>query len=505
MARRQAAEARKAEAEACAAENEVDPAKARANAEAARAVAEAAKAKIDVEVAASKARAEADAAKARADAEAARAGAGAAKARAEAFWKRIKLLAGGLMALGALYLGYDHLTHSFDPYVRWRMRCKLRQGPLEVTLPKIPAHEFPMKRPNFDSELPILVLGHTGTGKSTILGGLARDFKRRGVPVVYFKLLAWGSESIEGRSDTQTFSSAATAVFEAIGYPQRPSLLSRLSILRGGFGHTGVNAEVGVEDAREAVAHFQHAVSDLFSVCRELYEERGHCSEVDRAPVILVDELHDLMHSDRLRRLGGETIFRLMASELVSNCTDAKRVRFCSAASSSLLLHELADTAARGNRTTVFTAFDPPAEAVLQRLCAIGFSEASAELILSTCGTRLRILSPFLNSSNAGSMDVALELKQIVSMARGDIERLFALVQEDAAAKRELGLLLDKLCAAEGGGSVHLCELPKLLKSMTLASTSSGTVYLNGNCVEIQSQPCCVAWREMRMGYFRET
>jgi hypothetical protein len=410
----------------------------------------------------------------------------ASKAKDVVLWAAIKRLAGGLVALGGLWLGYDYLTHSFGPYVRWQMKRKLQQGPLEEALPNTPTHEFPMECPSFDSNLPLLVMGHTGTGKSTILGELARDFKCRGIPAVHFRLRPLDSET--SSVDTQTFSSAATAVFEAIGYPPRPSLLSRLSFRRAVVSATSTNAEVGVEDARVAVAHFQHAVSDLFLACRELYGERRHCNEKDRAPVILVDELHDL-----------KPIFRLLASEFTNNST----VRFCAALSSHALLLEFAATAAKGDRTREFTTSDPPAEAVRQRLCDIGFSGASAELILGTCGTRLLLLSPFLSSSSAGSMDVARDLKQIVGKARGNIDILFTLLQKDTAAKEELGLILDKLCA---GGEVYQSELSGQL-ALLLASPFADTVlYLNsGGCLEIQSQSYCVAWRQMRESNHRMT
>jgi hypothetical protein len=520
--------ARKADAEACAAEFEAGAAKARAEVEAA-------KGKIDVEMAASKARAEAEAA--RAEAEAARAEAEAARARAEVEAAKGKIdvelassrartevaaaaqqlakgkLAGGLAvglatlcAIVTLWLGYDHLTHSFSPYVRWQMKRKLQQGPLEAALPLALTHEFPAPLPSFDSGLPIILLGHTGSGKSTILGRLARDFKRRGVPVVYFRLRNLGSEmsSDTSRSEAKTFVSVASAVFEAIGYPPRPSLLSRLTFLRWSIGRAGVSADVEIEEAREALVHFQHAVSDLFSVCKELCGERGHCSIEDRAPVILVDELHDLVHNDRMKRIGGELIFRQLAAEFTLNCTDARTVRFCAAASSFALHKELSYTVARDFRTLVFTTSDPPAEAVRQRLRAIGFSEATAELIMGTCGTRLRLLSPFLSSTSAGSMKVAPELQRLVGVAQDKIMWLFSLVQGDAGAERELGQLLDTLCAGGEGG---VCKLPSKLQAVhPLANPSAASVlYLDcGNTLVIQSQPYCVAWKKMREGAYRK-
>ena len=506
-AHRRAAEARKANAEACAAEFEAGAAKARAEAEAA-------KGKIEVEVAASKARAEAEAATARAEAEAAKAKidieAASSKAREEEFRALRSLLAGGLAAglaiLGALWLGYDYLTHSFGPYVRWQMKRKLQQGPLESALPVPPIHELPALSPSFDSGLPIIMLGHTGSGKSTMLGRLARDFKRRGVPVVYFRLRNLGSEmsSDASRSEAKTFISVASAVFEAIGYPPRPSLLSRLSFLRWSIGRAGVSADVEIEDAREELVHFQHAVSDLFSVCKELYGERGHCSCEDRAPVILADELHDLVHNDRMKRIGGELIFRQLAAEITTNCTDARTVRFCAAASSFALHKELSNTVARDFRTLVFTTSDPPAEAVQQRLRAIGFSEATAELIMGTCGTRLRLLSPFLSSTSAGSMEVAPVLQHLVGVAQDKIIGLFSLVQGDAGAKRELGLLLDTLCAGGEGGVSELGSKLQAVHPLVNPSTAA-VLYLDcGNTLVIQSQPYCVAWKKMREGAYRK-
>lgn len=421
------------------------------------------------------------------------------EARALTLWLKKGLV--GLVGLGTLWLGYDHLTHSYGPYVRWQIKRKLLKGPLEEALPKVPAHEFTVRYPSFDSGLPVLLLGRTGSGKSSILAHLARDFKRRGVPVVHFRLRALGSEKISSvaRSDSKTFSSAATAVFEAIGYPPRPSLLSRLYFLRWSLGHAGVNAEVGLEDTREAVSHFQDAVSDLFRVCRELYGERAHCSAEDRAPVILADELHDLVHNDRVKMLGGETIFRQLAAEFTSNCTDARSVRFCAAASSFALQGELNDTVAKAFRTVVFLTRDPPVEAVWQRLCDIGFSLSEAKLITGTCGTRLRLLSPFLNTSSAGSMDVAQELQLIVGTAHNSIKELLSLVEGNSVAQQELAALLNKLCNGGQSCSVSQSGQSRQLRTGPLASTSAAAVLHlgSGGMLELQSQPYRVAWKQM--------
>ena len=426
------------------------------------------------------------------------------KAKAEGVWALLGLLGGGLAVGLAMWLGYDHLTHSFGPFVRWQMKRKLQQGPLEEALPAALTHEFPALCPSFDSGLPIILQGHTGSGKSTILGRLARDFKRRGIPVAYFRLHNYGKmmSNATSRSEVKTFVSVATTVFEAIGYPPRPSLLSRLTLFRWGIG---VTADVDIDDDRETLAHFQHAVSDLFSVCKELYGERGHCSREDRAPVILVDELHDLVHNDRMKRVGGELIFRQLAAEIASNCMDARTVRFCAAANSFALHKEVSCTVARDLCTLVFTTSDPPAKAVRQRLRAIGFSEATAELILGTCGTRLRLLSPFLSSTSAGSVEVAPRLQRLVGSAHDRILELFNLVQGDAGAKRELGLLLDTLCAGGEGGLNELSsKLHQAVHPLSNPSAAAALYLDSGSTLVIQSQPYCVAWKKLREGSYRK-
>ena len=382
------------------------------------------------------------------------------------------------------------------------MRRKLLKGLLEEVLPKAPAREFAMRSPSFESGLPVLLLGHTGSGKTTVLAHLARDFRRRGVPVVHFRLRALGSErsSSTARSDAITLSSAATAVFEAIGYPPRPSLLRRLYFLCWSPGHAGTSAEAGLGDTREAAGHFQSAVSDLFRVCRELYGERAHCSAEERAPVILADELFDLIHNDRVKKLGGGAVFRQLAAELASNCAGAQSVRFCAATSAFALQGELNDTVGSAFRAVVFLTRDPPVEAVWQRLCDIGFSRAQAELITGTCGTRLRLLSPFLSTSSAGTMDVAHELQLMVGTAQSGIAGLLSLVEGDAAAQRELTALLDKLCSGGQSCAVRQSGLSRQLRAGPLASSAAAAVLHlgSGDMLEVQSQPYIVAWKKMR-------
>ena len=402
----------------------------------------------------------------------------------------------------AVWLGYDYVTHSFSPYIRWRMKRKLREGPRDEALPKPPAHTFSARCPTFGSGLPVLVLGHTGSGKSTLLGQLARDFKSRGIPVAHFRFRALDSDN-SSSVDAQTFSSAAVSFFDAIGYPKRPSLLSRLSFRQRAASHAGVNIDVEVEDAWETVAHFQRAVSDLFSVCIELYGERSHLDLEDRAPIIIADELQDLVRNNRVKQIGGETIFRQLAAEFTSYCTDAKSVRFCAAASSFALQDELNDTRASGFRVMIFTTSDPPAADVVKRLCAIGIKPTEAELITATCGTRLRALSPFLDPKNGASLDVAKTLKTMVGTARINIDKLFGLLDGDKESRRVLAGVMDDLCAGKEGVSVK--RLPKQLRKVPYDWPSAASVlYLgSGKTLEIQSQVYCVAWKEMRREFFK--
>jgi hypothetical protein len=84
------------------------------------------------------------------------------------------------------------------------------------------------------------------------------------------------------------------------------------------------------------------------------------------------------------------------------------------------------------------------------------------------------------------------------------LQLLAAAASSAAREARELGQLLDTLCAGGEGG---VCKLPSKLQAVhPLANPSAASVlYLDcGNTLVIQSQPYCVAWKKMREGAYRK-
>ena len=382
------------------------------------------------------------------------------------------------------------------------------------------------------------------TGKSTILGSLARQLKADGVPVVYVSMRATSADggppngAVTGRSAAKELTSAAKRFFDAVGYPDRPSWVSLYSLKSAAFGSSGAKAEV--EPARSA-DRFWLAVAELFSVCGELAASRRRACElrverllaeesrqlaaiaadvnkpaadrqqlseqVRRAtveaiarekklvrPAILWDELHDLVHSQRLRDIGGELMFGRVASEVAACGLEGGSVRFCAAASGYDLQVALRQyTVMKRSRSNIFCTSDPAPSDVAVRLESIGFCVDQVRSILATCGTRVRTLHPFLamvSPVDAAAVDAVL--RKVENDAAADISETFNALSspQDKAA---LALLLDKLCGNVDSAPIH--ELPQALRE----PFASDIFFLDcGNQVGLQAQQVRSVWPRVR-------
>jgi energy-coupling factor transporter ATP-binding protein EcfA2 len=475
----------KAEVEADKAEAEAAAAKAKAEVEADKAEAEAAAAAAKAEVEADKAKAAAAKAKAKveaakAEAEADKAEAEADKAKAETAERNRKLAearymrwaAYGAVVFGCLFLAYDHYTHHNKAYLRRRIKAQFVAGPDESLLPESPTFPFLALRPlpiHVVGDRAMLVLGASGSGKSTQLGELARTFKAKGVPVVYFRFRAnrtvsTGDATSRGEN-VQTplpadLSVAAQLFFKAVGYQERPSFMSLWTL-----GQIKLSREgwLQVVATREQVqSRFIEAISDLFFVCDELYFERKAdpmISPLDRRPVVLSDELHDLLH-DRYRNVGGKAVFAHFGNEMTHACADNHRTRVIVAASGTDLTDQLeALSAAGGDRVFPYTQQDPPEAVVRERLAAVGYDTESVDTIVAACGTRVRPLCSFLQYRVA---DISEALAPLQARASARIGALLETCPEKAE-RRRLVELLDRLSKLPPA-SVSVRDLPKAVR-----------------------------------------
>jgi energy-coupling factor transporter ATP-binding protein EcfA2 len=477
--RKAEAEADKAKADATAheakAKAEADKAKADATAHEAKAKAEADKAKADATAHEAKVKAEATEAANRADkvkAEAIEAANRADKVKAETATEtettRAKrnsrwawLAASGALVVGAAYLAYDHYLHHNRAVLRRRIREKFLAGPDDDLLPKLPP--FPLlpvpPLPAENMTVPLLLLGASGSGKSTQLGMLARDFKKKGVPVIYFRFRAAPEGAPHGPSRDDEppapppdLNIAAQRFYQAVGYPERSSFLSRWKVSGLGLFSSGVQVSATREHVR---SRFTEAITDLFVVSGELFKERHADPTIpddDRVPVVLSDELHDLLH-DRNRDVGGAAVFSHFGNEMTVANVDTVMSRTILAASGAELLTELkCQSAAGGDKVSPYMQPDPQESVVRERLAEVGYDRSSVDAIVATCGTRVRLLAPFLKSRLA-VISAHLELRN--AAAEEYVSALMARCPEKAD-RRKLVQLLDKL--AESPTSTEMLE-----------------------------------------------
>jgi hypothetical protein len=345
----------------------------------------------------------------------------------------------GAAALGGLFLALDHYTHNNRAYLRRRIRRVLVAGPRDGLLPQplpfpaLPQAPFPMHEA---AGRPLLVIGAAGSGKSTQMGELARDFQSRGVPVLYVRArranrrLAAAHRDRESGPQVPALSVAAHRFFEALGYPTRPSILSQWLRHRmpTGGGSTGLWAA----PPNTVAARYKEAISDLFAVCDELYRERKADPRVpvaDRRPVVLSDELHDLL-LHRHNNGGGK------GARLVVAASGGELPRLNKPGSTSTT---------GGGRVFPYMQPDPPERDVRERLAERGYDPATVDLIVATCGTRVRLLTPFLESRLA---DPSSALEPLRISAEWGLAKLMTRCPEDERATGErdaLFKLLDRL------------------------------------------------------------
>jgi hypothetical protein len=432
-----------------------------------------------------------------------------AKTANDSFWARRVLV--GAVVLGGLFLAYDHHTHHNRAYLRRRIRRVLIEGPRESLLPSpppfttLPLPPFPIANMN----RPVLILGASGSGKSTQMGELAREFKMKGVPVVYFRfrssrevatrqLAAHGqdlpqSPPQEGALKAPTLTVAAQRFYQAVGYPERPSYWN-LWVMNG-FKLSWGGAELSVSPL-VVTARFNNAITDLFAVCGELYHERKADQSIpvaDRAPVVLSDELHDLLH-ERYHNEGGKDVFAHFGSEMTQSCTDDRVSRVVLAASGAELLDKLESmTSAGGDRVYPYMQPDPPESVVRQRLAALGYDQVAMDSIVATCGARVRLLYPFLQSRLE---DVPFRLQSLKASAGGRVETLMARCP-DKAERDVLVQLLDGL-AESPSASEPVGRLPRAVQD-----PFPNRVLLRGvnQTATFQTEAVRQAWKRVRGKY----
>jgi len=309
--------------------------------------------------------------------------------------------------------------------------------------------------------LPTMLLGPTGCGKSTLLDCLARDAAagdatagRAPAPVVLVKLRLPTSDESSRTAGAPVdakvlMDSAAAQMYAQIGYPLRRSFvgaaLARGFTLQGSFSQGELDASTTATSVRLVAA-----LETLFSVCAELQRERvaAGLSEHDAAPVLIFDEVQDLIKDARLKSAGGELIFCALATLIVAFGVDRKVVRAVVAGSSAELDFSFNATTARGNRWNYYDLADPAPDVVAAALVARGYTEADACAMVARCGTRLRLLSRPLELG-AAKVGAAVFLDGAAAAGREAFEKVIR--QLNASSAADLARVLDAVAACDAG------------------------------------------------------
>lgn len=427
-----------------------------------------------------------------------------------------------LAAVAALAL--DFYAHESPSHIRRRMLRTLRVCRLPPSVPAARPALLPVAQaPLTLGVLPRMLLGPTGCGKSTLLEELARGALAAPVPaptvLVRLRLpsveraaeiaeVGAGADAGSAgagailSSSRELMDSAALQFYEQIGFPLRRSLLG--SVFSRGFIFMGqrTQAELAVATMRETRARLVGALEMLFSVCAQVRDERvaAGMSALDAAPVLLFDEVQDLIKDSRLKRAGGDLVFHMLGTLIVAYAVDRKAVRVAVAGSSAELDFAFgASTAARGNRWDYFALADPSAAAVAGALEQRGYTSGEARDMIALCGTRLRLLQGPLEKGSA-AVRATDYLAEFAARGHASISNLFEPLDHASAAR--LAGVLDGIAAADAGAAGSARPKKSALPAGLREADISSALYVDlARQLFFQSQLQARAWAAHRGAY----
>ena len=444
---------------------------------------------MDARIEAVRKGAAATAAKTTAEAEAVRKGAEATAAVADA--KRFTIRA--TQVLGALSVGFivwDWIEHEYEPYIYFRVRKNLLASMTAPPIFLVP--ELVSNPGSIDLQLdrPVLVLGEIGSGKTTAVKQLINSVSHPSSSTTQQKVPALMVSMRAGREDAEcgvldNHRDLCADLLRQIGYP-----------VRRFFGFEVLGAMNGSPYAITLdSSRVQHAFSVLFGVCADL---TAAARSGKPAALLVFDSIEDLVRSDRLRDHGGLLLFQHLARLFILNTNDSPNVYIVAAGSSAFLKLAYSRTVADPFkfRWRVQEIYKPTSEAVLAALWVAGHNSSTASEIFSVCGTRLRLLAPFLRPSNASSTHVAGMLQDIDDAADSALR---SLIVEAAKHNMSRETVLKALRVIDGPGPAKLRLFDAFPNEMWKAETLSRVLYLNPSEVFMfQNQPMQRAFRRIK-------
>ena len=409
----------------------------------------------------------------------------------------------------AAALAVDYYTHESMDYIGRSMLATLRKCAPPPSLPSPPPTLLPAAQTPLElGFLPTLLMGPFGCGKSTLLASIAASLPTP-APVVLVRLRMPAAQPADDpyREGQVLMDAAARQIFPQIGFPLRRSILAEA--LDAGLSLLGkrAKAELSTSTRDRLLA----ALRLLFEVCEELKLERQKTMDpLSAAPVLLFDEVQDLVQDTRLRRAGGKLVLDMLGALIVGYCVDRRAVRAVVAGSSAELYFELAkSTPLHGARWEYYDLQGPDKTAVVSALIARGYSAEEALSMVDLCGTRLRLLEEPLTRGQ-GKCSAAGFLSGALFTGCTAFSGIFSKLSRADAA--QLSKLLDSIEACEAAQDATAQSevqkgaeqwpdkemLPASLKSMDLSPI---LFFDRQRRLLFQSQLHRRAWKQLRRKY----
>jgi hypothetical protein len=369
-----------------------------------------------------------------------------------------------------LALALDYIWHDTKSAIKWNMKRKLLACERPPTVPALPkpaarlATDQPTPQLTF---LPTALLGPTGCGKSTVLRDLARAFILADTPTLLIGI-RMPSEDSSKRPLTigeakKLMDATARQVCSLVGFPARRSIIGPLLDLvvdlvaaakatpKAEADSTGA-VQASAEGSAMLVpsgSRLMTCFTCLFEVAAQVARNRqaAGMTELEAAPVLLLDGLEDFIKDDRIKNAGGQILLNHLACLMINASVDTRTVRVCFTGSSAKLLFAL-PSLARGFRLQYEYQADPTRESLLQALTSHKYSAEDAARMVNLCGTRLHLFDSPLHKDPPPP--AATFMSTVTMSAKGDFRGVEGSLA--AADKARFAAMLDRVEASYSGG-----------------------------------------------------
>ena len=290
------------------------------------------------------------------------------------------------------------------------------------------------------STLLVMLIGQSGTGKSTFVRRVALNFSDQQLPwyrsfppfvpaptmqnrPVVFISIRQIQQKIENNKDKTSgqhpIVNLSRQIFGAIGYPLQNPVVTR--IMQTIKFRLNLNSVYTAQaDVNKLVIKLDEVISDTFDIMAEIKKERlrGGASEEAAKGIILFDEVQDLVRNDRLRNDGGRELFDQIANLVVKNVVNEENMHFVVAGSSGYLELDFSRTPAKGPRWNRMVVGDLEEGVVLPLLQEKGLSAANIARVFEVLGSRLRMLQPILSLINVDTKSVNECISRTISVSK---------------------------------------------------------------------------------------